>query len=69
MINYRDLVKSQEFLIKKGVNTGLMAVHSINSEQVPVWTVNLVLMEYGTGSVIYVTAHNQRDYEFVQTHN
>ena len=46
-----------------------MAVHSINSEQVPVWTVNLVLMEYGTGSVIYVTAHNQRDYEFVQIHN
>ena len=46
-----------------------MAVNYINGEQVPVWTVNLVLMEYGTGAVISVPAHDRRDYKFVQTHN
>ncbi|QBF84812.1 leucine--tRNA ligase [Shewanella maritima] len=49
---------------KKGVATGLYAVHPITGEQVPIWCANFVLMNYGTGAVMSVPAHDQRDYEF-----
>ena len=49
---------------KKGVFTGLYATHPITGEQVPVWAANFVLMNYGTGAVMSVPAHDQRDYEF-----
>ena len=51
---------------KKGVDTGLKAIHPISGEEVPVWTANFVLMEYGSGAVMSVPAHDQRDYEFAQ---
>lgn len=51
---------------KKGVATGVMATHPITGEQVPVWAANFVLMGYGTGAVMSVPAHDQRDYEFAQ---
>ncbi|MTI62616.1 leucine--tRNA ligase [Methylophaga sp.] len=51
---------------KKGVATGLMAVHPVTGEQVPVWAANFVLMGYGTGAVMSVPAHDQRDFEFAQ---
>ena len=49
---------------KRGVNTGVFASHPITGEQVPVWAANFVLMSYGTGAVMSVPAHDQRDYEF-----
>lgn len=49
---------------KKGMATGLMAIHPVTGEQVPVWVANFVLMGYGTGAVMSVPAHDQRDYEF-----
>ena len=49
---------------KKGVDTGLKAIHPISGAEVPVWTANFVLMEYGSGAVMSVPAHDQRDYEF-----
>tara|TARA_R110002050_G_scaffold57423_5_gene129260 strand:+ start:182388 stop:184844 length:2457 start_codon:yes stop_codon:yes gene_type:complete len=49
---------------KKGVATGLMAIHPVTGKQVPVWAANFVLMGYGTGAVMSVPAHDQRDYEF-----
>lgn len=49
---------------KKGVATGLMAIHPVTGEQVPVWAANFVLMGYGTGAVMSVPAHDQRDFEF-----
>ncbi|RTR37054.1 leucine--tRNA ligase [Shewanella canadensis] len=49
---------------KKGVATGLYATHPLTGKQVPIWAANFVLMNYGTGAVMSVPAHDQRDYEF-----
>jgi len=51
---------------KKGVDTGLKAIHPLTGEQVPVWAANFVLMDYGSGAVMSVPAHDQRDYEFAK---
>ena len=49
---------------KKGFDTGVKAIHPITGEEVPVWTANFVLMGYGTGAVMSVPGHDQRDWEF-----
>lgn len=49
---------------EKGVDTGFKAIHPLTGEQIPVWAANFVLMEYGTGAVMAVPGHDQRDYEF-----
>jgi len=49
---------------KKGMATGFTAVHPISGKEVPVWVANFVLMEFGTGAVMAVPAHDQRDWEF-----
>jgi len=49
---------------KKGVDTGLKAIHPISGEIVPVWAANFVLMDYGSGAVMSVPGHDQRDWEF-----
>ena len=49
---------------KKGVDTGLKAIHPLSGEIVPVWAANFVLMDYGSGAVMSVPGHDQRDYEF-----
>jgi leucyl-tRNA synthetase len=54
---------------KKGMATGLMAIHPVTGEQVPIWAANFVLMGYGTGAVMSVPAHDQRDYEFALKYN
>ncbi len=51
-------------MAKKGMDTGLQAIHPITGESVPVWVANYVLMDYGSGAVMAVPAHDQRDYEF-----
>ncbi|MDR8522811.1 leucine--tRNA ligase [Shewanella fidelis] len=51
---------------KKGVATGLNAIHPITGKEVPIWVGNFVLMNYGTGAVMSVPAHDQRDYEFAK---
>ncbi|MGB5179344.1 MAG: leucine--tRNA ligase [Gammaproteobacteria bacterium] len=51
---------------KKGIDTGFKAIHPVSGEQVPVWAANFVLMEYGSGAVMSVPAHDQRDYEFAK---
>ncbi|QSX29181.1 leucine--tRNA ligase [Shewanella cyperi] len=51
---------------KKGVATGLYAIHPLTGDKVPVWAANFVLMNYGTGAVMSVPGHDQRDYEFAK---
>tara|TARA_R110000822_G_scaffold226254_14_gene359029 strand:+ start:10437 stop:12923 length:2487 start_codon:yes stop_codon:yes gene_type:complete len=53
---------------KKGIPTGLDAIHPITGEKVPVWIANYVLMEYGTGAIMAVPAHDERDFEFANKH-
>ena len=49
---------------KRGMDTGLRALHPVSGEQVPVYVANFVLMNYGTGAVMAVPGHDQRDWEF-----
>ncbi len=51
---------------KHGVNTGRFAVNPYNGEKVPIWVANYILMDYGTGAIMSVPAHDERDYEFAK---
>ena len=54
---------------KKGMATGLFAIHPLTGEKLPIWIANFVLMHYGTGAVMAVPAHDQRDFEFAQKYS
>ncbi|MEE9451151.1 MAG: leucine--tRNA ligase [Gammaproteobacteria bacterium] len=54
---------------KRGIATELTASHPITNEPLPIWIANFVLMEYGSGAVMSVPAHDQRDWEFAQVYN
>lgn len=58
-----------EKMEKKGISLGLNAVNPINGKEVPVWTANFVLMTYGTGSIMSVPAHDQRDHDFAKKYD
>ncbi len=49
---------------KHGVNTGRFAVNPFNGERVPIWVANYILADYGTGAIMSVPAHDERDFEF-----
>ena len=53
-----------ETMEKKGMALGMSAIHPTSGEEVPLWVANFVLMSYGTGAVMAVPGHDQRDYEF-----
>jgi len=55
---------AMETMDKKGVPLGIHAIHPISGDRVPVWAANFVLMGYGTGAVMAVPGHDQRDWEF-----
>ncbi|PPK77624.1 leucyl-tRNA synthetase [Methylobacter tundripaludum] len=57
---------AMETMEKRGIDSGIKALHPITGEQVPVWIANFVLMGYGTGAVMSVPAHDQRDFEFAK---
>ncbi|WP_118784889.1 leucine--tRNA ligase [Haemophilus haemolyticus] len=54
---------------KKGMATGLFAIHPLTGEKLPIWIANFVLMHYGAGAVMAVPAHDQRDFEFAQKYS
>jgi leucyl-tRNA synthetase len=54
---------------KHGVNTHDFAVNPYNGQRVPIWVANYILMDYGTGAIMSVPAHDERDYEFARKYN
>ncbi|MBW7982636.1 leucine--tRNA ligase [Enterobacillus tribolii] len=54
---------------KKGVPTGFYAIHPLNGEKIEIWAANFVLMDYGTGAVMAVPGHDQRDHEFASKYS
>jgi leucyl-tRNA synthetase len=56
-------------LIKEGLFTGRYCINPFNNEKVPIYVANFVLMEYGTGAVMAVPAHDQRDFEFARKYS
>jgi len=65
----KDLKYDLEVVEKKGFFTGKYAVNPFNGEKVPIWLANFVLMEYGTGAIMSVPAHDERDFEFAKKYN
>ncbi|GAB4354553.1 MAG: leucine--tRNA ligase [Immundisolibacter sp.] len=53
---------------KRGVDTGLRAVHPLTGDELPVWVANFVLMDYGEGAIMAVPGHDQRDWEFARVY-
>jgi leucyl-tRNA synthetase len=53
-------------VVKEGRDTGLRAVNPFTRQEIPVWVANYVLLEYGTGAIMAVPAHDQRDYDFAR---
>jgi leucyl-tRNA synthetase len=54
---------------KRGIDTGLSALHPITGERIPIWIANFVLMNYGTGALMAVPGHDQRDWEFASKYD
>ncbi len=61
--------RSAETVDKQGVFTGKYAVNPVNGEKVPIYVANYVLIEYGTGAIMAVPAHDQRDFEFARAYD
>ncbi|MDH3266594.1 MAG: leucine--tRNA ligase, partial [Gammaproteobacteria bacterium] len=57
-----------ETMEKKGMALGIAAIHPLSGEEVPLWVANFVLMSYGTGAVMAVPGHDERDWEFAKKH-
>ena len=57
-----------ETMEKKGMPLGISALHPLTGEEVPLWVANFVLMSYGTGAVMAVPGHDERDWEFAKKH-
>ncbi|MBF0781137.1 MULTISPECIES: leucine--tRNA ligase [unclassified Granulicatella] len=64
-----DLERTDLAKVKTGVFTGSYAINPINNEEIPVWIGDYVLSSYGTGAIMAVPAHDERDFEFAQTFN
>lgn len=64
-----DLERTELQKVKTGVFTGAYAINPVNEEQIPIWVADYVLMGYGTGAIMAVPAHDERDGEFAQTFN
>lgn len=56
-------------LEKRGMQTGLFVLHPITQERIPLWVANFVVMDYGTGALMAVPAHDQRDFEFAKQYH
>ncbi len=64
-----EVARFSDALVKEGVFTGRYVINPVNGEKVPLWVANYALMEYGTGAVMAVPAHDQRDFEFARKYD
>ncbi len=62
-----DLERTELTKEKTGVFTGAFARNPVNGEKIPIWIADYVLMGYGTGAIMAVPAHDERDFEFAKT--
>lgn len=62
-------VRTKENLKKEGIFTSQYAINPVNNEKIPIWVADYVLMEYGTGAIMAVPTHDQRDFLFAKEHN
>jgi len=62
------VVRASSEVKKEGVFTGSFAINPVNNAEVPIWIADYVLMEYGTGAIMAVPAHDQRDFLFAKEH-
>jgi len=67
--NKSDLERTDLAKSKSGVFTGASAINPVNDEQIPIWIADYVLMGYGTGAIMAVPAHDERDHEFAYEYN
>jgi len=69
IINEKSQQKPEDELEKEGLFTGRFCINPFNGDRVPIYVANFVLMEYGTGAVMAVPAHDQRDFEFARKYD
>lgn len=67
--NMNEIERTSSESEKKGMFTGVYAINPFNGEKVPVWVTNYVLFEYGTGAVMGVPTHDERDFMFAKKYN
>jgi len=64
-----EIVRGSEEVEKRGIFSGAYCTHPLTGEKIPIWVTNYVLMEYGTGAIMAVPAHDQRDLEFARKYD
>ncbi len=64
-----DIQRTASDTEKEGVFTGAYAIHPLTGEKIPIWIANYVLMDYGTGAIMAVPAHDQRDFDFARKYD
>jgi leucyl-tRNA synthetase len=64
-----EIERTSTEAVKEGLFTGRYAVHPLNGEKLPIYVANYVLMEYGTGAIMAVPAHDERDYDFAKKYD
>lgn len=67
--NQSEIERTSTAKEKSGVFTGAYAMHPISGKQIPIWVADYVLQNYGTGAVMAVPAHDERDFEFAEKYN
>lgn len=69
MKSLNEIARTSSEAEKEGIFTGCYAINPMNDEKIPIWLANYVLMDYGTGAIMSVPAHDQRDFEFAKKYD
>jgi len=62
-------IRAADFTVKEGLFTGRYCINPVTEEQIPIYVANFVLFDYGTGAIMAVPTHDQRDFEFAKKYN